>query len=103
MESLQRFVEGINKLIGKTISLDEVGYESLHFEKEEIDETLIPAAILEPLPEPIVTSSVDYTDEKGNYYLYLTVSREVINCSPYEVWLVNGEIIPNIFGGNDSK
>ncbi|MGE7695893.1 hypothetical protein ACQKNC_17590 [Lysinibacillus sp. NPDC094177] len=42
MEALQRFIEGMNKLIGKSISIDELGYESLLFEKEEIDETLFP-------------------------------------------------------------
>jgi len=72
MEELQRFIEGINKLIGITISIDLVGYENLLFEKEEIDEMLIPTTIIAQLPESIVTSSVDYTDAEGNYYLYLS-------------------------------
>lgn len=38
----------MSKLIGKIISIDEVGYESLQFEKEEIDETIIPTEILSP-------------------------------------------------------
>lgn len=101
MKALQRFLEGMNRLIGKSISLNEIGYESIEFEKEEIDKMLIPSVILEPLPEPIVTSSVDYTDWEGNYYLYLTVSSESIDSPPYEVWLVNGEVIPNVFGRND--
>ena len=42
MEPLQRFIEGMSRLIGKTIAIDEVGYESLQFEKEEIDDTLFP-------------------------------------------------------------
>lgn len=95
MEALQYFIEGMNRLIGKTISIDEVGYESLLFEKEEIDETLIPTSILARLPEPIETSSVDYTDKEGNYYLYLSVSCDDIGLPPYEVWLINGEVIPN--------
>ncbi|MGG2075447.1 hypothetical protein AB1J28_19025 [Lysinibacillus irui] len=37
----------------------------LLFEKEEIDETLIPQGILAPLPEPIMTTSVDYSDDEG--------------------------------------
>ena len=57
-----------------------------------MDETLVPRAILEPLPEPIAKSSVDYTDAEGNYYLFLAVSRDAIDSSPYEVWLVNGEV-----------
>ena len=101
MEVFQRIIDGMNKLIGKAISIDEVGYESILFEKEEIDETLIPTSILAPLPEPIVTSSVDFTDTDGNYYLYLSVSRDEINKPPYEVWLVNGEVIPNVFGDSD--
>jgi len=101
MEELQRFIEGIDKLIGRTISIDQVGYESLLFEKEEIDERLIPTAILASLSEPIVTSSVDYTDEEGNYYLYLSVSRDEIGLPTYEVWLLNGELIPNVFGGSE--
>lgn len=72
MESLQQFIEGVGRLIGKTISIDEVGYESLQFENEEIDETLIPTEILVPLPEPIVTTSIDYTDAGGiNICIYL--------------------------------
>ncbi|EFI67202.1 hypothetical protein BFZC1_18535 [Lysinibacillus fusiformis ZC1] len=74
---------------------------SLQFEKEEIDETLIPTKILAPLSEPIMTTSVDYTDAEGNYYLYLSVSRYEIGLSSYEVWLINGEVIPIIFGGSD--
>lgn len=101
MKALQRFIEGINRLIGKAISIDELGYESLLFEKEEIDETLIPTVILAPLSEPIVTSSVDFTDAEGNYYLYLSVSRDEIECPPFEVWLVNGEVIPNVFGDSE--
>lgn len=101
MESLQRFIEGMSKLVGKTIAIEEVGYESLQFEKEEIDETLIPKEILTPLQEPIMTTSVDYTDDEGNYYLFLSVSRDDIGLPPYEVWLKNGEVIPNVFGGSD--
>jgi len=41
MEELQRFIEGINKLTGRTISIDQVGYKALLFEKEELDERLI--------------------------------------------------------------
>ncbi|MGE7672111.1 hypothetical protein ACQKMV_00830 [Lysinibacillus sp. NPDC094403] len=91
----------MNRLIGKTISVNEVGYESLQFEKEEIDEILIPTEILAPLLEPIMTTSVDYTDAEGNYYLYLSVSRDEIGLPSYEVWLVNGELIPNVFGGSE--
>lgn len=101
MKSLQRFIEGMSRLIGKTIAIDEVGYESLQFEKEEIDETLIPTEILAHLPEPIVITSVDFTDADGNYYLYLSVSRDVIGLPSYEVWLINGEVIPKVFGGSD--
>ncbi|MGY3187924.1 hypothetical protein ACVWXS_002629 [Lysinibacillus sp. TE18511] len=35
MEELQRFIEGINKLIGSTISIDKVGYESLFLKKKK--------------------------------------------------------------------
>ncbi|AUS85362.1 hypothetical protein LBYS11_03030 [Lysinibacillus sp. YS11] len=84
-----------------TISIHEVGYESLLFEKEENDETLVQTNILAHLPEPVVTTSVNYTDAEGNYYLYLYVSRDEIVLLQYEVWLINGEEILNILGGND--
>ncbi|EFI67191.1 hypothetical protein BFZC1_18480 [Lysinibacillus fusiformis ZC1] len=45
-----------------------------------------------------MTNSVDYTDAEGNYYLYLTVSRDEIGLPSYEVRLINGEEIPNVFG-----
>ena len=101
MKALQRFLDRMNRLIGKAISIDEIGYESLLFEQGEIDETLIPTAILAPLPETIVTTSADFTDDEGNYYLYLSVSRDEINKPLNEVWLVNGEVIPNVFGDSD--
>lgn len=50
-----------------------------------------------------MTSSVDYTDAEGNYYLYLSVSRDEINKPPYELWLVNGEAIPDVFGGSEGE
>lgn len=56
---------------------------------------------LAPLSEPIMTTSVDYTDVEGNYYLYLSVSRDEIELSSYEVWLINAEVILIIFGGSD--
>ena len=52
MEELQRFIESINKLIART-TIDQVGYEALLFEKEEIDERLIPTAIVASLLEPL--------------------------------------------------
>ncbi|EON74054.1 hypothetical protein H131_05304 [Lysinibacillus sphaericus OT4b.31] len=74
MEELQRFIKGIKKLIARTISIDQVGYESLLFEKEEIDERLIPITIIAPLTKPIITSSVDFTDAEGNLLsLYICV------------------------------
>lgn len=95
MNVFQRFTDGIKVLTAEEITIDEIGYETLWFEKEEIDESLITLEILNPLEEPIVTTSVDYTDKEGDYYLFLVIDREAINMNPYEVWLKNGEIIKN--------
>ncbi|MCL1698738.1 hypothetical protein [Lysinibacillus sp. BPa_S21] len=48
-----------------------------------------------------MTTSVDYTDAEGDYYLYLSVSRDEIGLPAYEVCLVNGEIIIDVFGGSE--
>ena len=58
--------------------------------------------MLELLQEPIFTSSVYFTDIEGNYYLYLSVSRDVLNKAPYEVWLLNGKVITNVFGDSNN-
>lgn len=47
-----------------------------------------------------MTSSIDYTDAEGNYYFYISVFRDEIRLPPYEVWLLNDELIPNVFGGS---
>lgn len=39
--------------------------------------------------------------QKVIYYLYISVSRDEIRLPRYEVWLVNGEVISNVFGDRE--
>ena len=97
MNTIIRISEVLFQKYGYYVPLKEIGYESHTFYREEIDEDLVPASVLERLEEPIQTESASYTDAKGDYYLVIQV--ETGNVTPYEVWLVNGEVVPNFLEG----
>ena len=47
-----------------------------------------------------MTISVDFTDARGNYYLYLSVSSDEIGLPADEVWLINGKVITDVIGSS---
>ena len=90
MNTIQRISEVLFQKYGFYVPLAEIGYESLQFYKEEIDEQLVPAVLLEQLEDPIQTETASYTDVEGNDYLIIQV--DIGQEQPYEVWLVNDEV-----------
>ena len=81
------------------VPISEIGYETVLLYKEEIDEKLVPAEVVDHLEGPIETESASYIDTNGDEHLVILV--ETGSLEPYEVWLINGELIPNVFGSED--
>lgn len=93
MKAIQRLTEVLQQKLGKDIPFQEVGYETLSFTHEEIDEELVPPYMIAFVEAPILCHSANYTDNVGNYYTLLLV--ETGDASPFEVWLVNDKVIAN--------
>ncbi|MGG2083893.1 hypothetical protein [Lysinibacillus pakistanensis] len=79
--------------LGKEISIHEVGYDTMSFTHEEIDEELVALYAVAYVTEPIICHSANYTDEEGNYYTLMLIETGGEN--PYEVWLVNDKLVPS--------
>lgn len=94
MKAEKRLSQILTKKLGIYVPISQIGYETICFMKDEVDETLIPPHIISHLSEPITADSASYTDEDGNYYLIIII--ETGNQESYEVWLVNDEVIPKI-------
>lgn len=97
MAAEQRLSQVLTKKLGFYVPISEIGYESIWFMKEEVDERLVPKHILESLSDTIVADTASYTDAEGNYYLVIII--EAGNPEPYEVWLVNDEVDPLFLDG----
>ena len=97
MAAEQRLSQVLSKKLGYYVPISEIGYETIWFMKEEVDETLVPPHIIEHLAEPIIADSASYTDAEGNYYLVIII--ETGNLEPYEVWLVNDEVVLDFLNG----
>lgn len=91
MNTIIRISEVLFQKYGFYVPLAEISYESQLFYKEEIDEQLVPASVIEHLESPILTESASYIDMEGNYYLVIQVETGAVE--PYEVWLVNDEVM----------
>lgn len=90
MNTIIRISEVLFQKYGLYVPLAEIGYESNLFYKEEIDQQLVPASLIDHLEDPVLTGSANYTDIDGNYYVVIQVEIGAVN--PYEVWLVNDEV-----------
>ncbi|WP_342533889.1 hypothetical protein MHB40_03160 [Lysinibacillus sp. FSL K6-0057] len=101
MNTILRISEVLFQKYGYYVPISEIGYESHSFYKEEIDERLVPMFVLEHLENLIQTESANYTDAEGNYYLVIQVETD--QPEPYEVWLVNDEVVPNFTDMEDEQ
>lgn len=97
MKAIQRLTEVLQQKLGKEIPLQEVGYETMSFTHEEIDEALVPPYMIAFVEAPILCHSANYTDTEGNYYTLMLV--ETGDETPYEVWLVNDKLMSNFLQG----
>lgn len=91
MAAEQRLSQVLTKKLGYYVPISEIGYESMSFYKDEVDEQLVPSHIIEHLAEAINADSASYTDVDGNYYLVIIIETGLPE--PYEVWLVNDEVV----------
>lgn len=87
----QRLSEVLTEKLGYYVPIEEIGYETLAFMLDEIDEAIIKLEVINHLAEPIYVDSANYTDAEGNYYLLLSIETGLPD--PYELWLVNDEIV----------
>lgn len=99
MNAFKRLAEVMLEKYGISVPLSEVGIESVILYKEEFDENIVPAVIIDHLEGPIETESASYIDEKGDEHLVILVETNSVD--PYEVWLLNGEVISNECGFDD--
>ena len=84
------FLKQFEKRMSKKISIDEIGYETVWLYKEEVDEALIPSAVLKTLEEVVVASSVLYIDENGDEYMRIAVqNHETLEYDKYVRWFIN--------------
>lgn len=93
MKAFNRLGEVMMEKYGIYVPLSEVGYETVFLYKEEIDEQLVPAGVVDHLEGPIETESASYIDGNGDEHLVILVETGCVE--PYEVWLLNGEVISN--------
>ena len=100
MNAFKRLAEVVLEKYGIYVPLSEVGYETVFLYKEEMDEQLVPAGVVVHLEVPIETESASYNDENGDEYFVMLVETGCVD--PYEVWLLNGEVIPNNAGSDDN-
>ncbi|RUL54156.1 hypothetical protein [Lysinibacillus antri] len=99
MAAEQRLSQVLTKKLGYYVPISEIGYETIWFMKDEVDNKLIPPQIIEHLAQPIIANSASFTDADGNYYLVIII--EIGLPEPYEVWLVNDEIVSDFLGDVD--
>lgn len=91
MKAIQRLTEVMMEKYGIYVPISEIGYETVLLYKEEIDEQLVPTDKIDHLEAPIETGSASYIDENGDEHLVILV--ETGSVEPYEVWLINGELV----------
>lgn len=97
MTAKHRLSQVLTTKLGFYVPTSKIGYETMSFYKDEVDETLVAPYIIEHLAEPIIADSASYTDADGNYYLVIIIEAGLPE--PYEVWLVNDKVISNFTEG----
>ncbi|MDN4492146.1 hypothetical protein [Ureibacillus aquaedulcis] len=95
----KRLSQVLTKKLGYYVPIREIGHETISFYKEEVDHLLVPSHIINHLAEPIIADSASYTDAVGNYYLVIIIETRLPE--PYEVWLVNDEVVSEFLDAVD--
>ena len=63
-----RLQEGISKLLGIAIDLEDIEEDYVGFIRDEIQGEAIPDYVLDVLAEPVMAESFGYRDGKNDYY-----------------------------------
>lgn len=87
------FTEELSKRLNKTIKVNEIGYESILLEHDEVDEDMIPSHHLKALPNPFLAHSFIYDEEEGYEWICVVVTDESNQSKHYESWFKNSEKI----------
>lgn len=87
------FKEEILNTFGISISPEEVGYEAVLLEHDEIDEEIISKEDLQLLPNPLLALSFVYTHLTGDEWLLILVIREQDGALLYKAWFKNNQKI----------
>ncbi|HLR65537.1 MAG TPA: hypothetical protein VK105_00170 [Virgibacillus sp.] len=87
------FKERMFKTFGKILSVDDVSYESILFERDEIDEAIIAREHLNQLPTPLLTQTYMFVDENAVEWLLLIVIDEHDGKLLFETWMKNGKVV----------
>ncbi|RUL54151.1 hypothetical protein [Lysinibacillus antri] len=97
MKAITTLIEVLSKKYDVHVSISDIGYETVWFEKDDVDEQLVPADVLEALADPIIADSANFTDDQGDYYVVIVIDTGQLE--PYEIWMVNGKAIPDFVSG----
>lgn len=87
------FTGELSKSLHRKIEVNEVGYESILLEHEEVDEEMIPLDRLRSLPNPLLAHSFIYVEDEGDEWICVVVTDESHECKHYEAWFKNNEEI----------
>lgn len=94
MQLVSMFLKEFEKHMQRTLTIDDVSYETIWLYKDEIDETLIPADVLETLSEVVVASSILFVDENEVEYMRIAVQDEkTLAYDKYVRWFVDYKAI----------
>ena len=87
------FTEVLSKRLHRKIEVNEVGYESILLEHDEVDEDMIPLHHLKALPNPFLAHSFIYVEDEEDEWICVVVTDEFNQSKHYEVWFKNSEKI----------
>ena len=85
------FTKELSKRLDRKVEVNEVGYESILLEHEEVDEEMIPLGRLDSLPNPFLAHSFIYVEDEGDEWICVVVTDESNQSKHYEAWFKNNE------------
>lgn len=84
----------LSKKLGIDVLKEEIGHETQWLHKEEIDERLVPAHLMEQLEETVIFNAAGYEAKDGTYYLllqeYNVTQRVIVETALAEFFERNG-------------
>ncbi|GAA4067330.1 hypothetical protein [Amphibacillus indicireducens] len=87
------FKERMFNVFGEVVPTEDVSYESVLLEREEIDEGIIAREDLNRLPNPLLTQTFMFVDKNADEWLLMIVIDEHDGKLLLETWMKNGKVI----------